>query len=289
MEKLQIVSGPFAGEEFEIEDGVTIGRTPDNSIQLQDSSVSRKHAQMNITPEGVVLRDLGSANGVFVNDKRVLEHTLSPGDVIKIGATEITYGASRPQKAGPEVILGDEGPAEGDFSPAEELVRAFYERAKAAEGGAGHDAAQRWEKVREAAQRLPRDGARLQLYAALISEALTLTSGGNGVVFGAVSLDPVCVKGKAIEVAVNQGLIRRVIDEASAVLTPSGGSGGAEAGTTEPSAAPGRFPAIAVPLYFKGEVLGALYVDGESMDEQGREMLAALGRAAGQILQSLPQ
>ncbi|HET9693607.1 MAG TPA: AAA family ATPase [Steroidobacteraceae bacterium] len=68
-----------------------IGRTPDNDMQVDSKFVSRHHAQLVTTPDGSVLEDLNSTNGVYLNGKRVRRHRLAPGDVIKIGVHEIVY------------------------------------------------------------------------------------------------------------------------------------------------------------------------------------------------------
>jgi pSer/pThr/pTyr-binding forkhead associated (FHA) protein len=57
---------------------------------LQDSHVSSFHAEILVKPDGYVVKDLESTNGVFVNNRKISEKTLLPGDMIKIGATTIT-------------------------------------------------------------------------------------------------------------------------------------------------------------------------------------------------------
>ncbi len=68
---------------------VTIGRHPDNTIPIADDLASRFHCA--VEPDGVggwSVRDLGSRNGTKVNDQRVKEVRLNPGDVLRIGAHE---------------------------------------------------------------------------------------------------------------------------------------------------------------------------------------------------------
>ncbi|QDV84092.1 FHA domain-containing protein [Stieleria sp.] len=65
---------------------VTIGRCPTAEITLSDGSISRKHCQFLIDPYGsLVVRDLGSKNGVYVDDRRVEKAVLLPGSEVKIG------------------------------------------------------------------------------------------------------------------------------------------------------------------------------------------------------------
>ncbi|HET7202512.1 MAG TPA: AAA family ATPase [Steroidobacteraceae bacterium] len=68
-----------------------IGRTSDNDLQVDSKFVSRHHAQLVTTPDGSVIEDLNSTNGVYLNGKRVRRHRLTPGDVVKIGMHEIVY------------------------------------------------------------------------------------------------------------------------------------------------------------------------------------------------------
>ncbi len=71
---------------------VTLGRGRDNTIPLLDERASRNHCQ--IEPDGVggwLLRDLNSRNGTKVNEVRVLNAVLKPGDVIRIGASEFVF------------------------------------------------------------------------------------------------------------------------------------------------------------------------------------------------------
>ncbi|HKQ30806.1 MAG TPA: GGDEF domain-containing protein [Burkholderiales bacterium] len=69
---------------------IVIGRTGDAAIQLDDDGVSRKHASISITPNRqVILNDLGSTNGTFVNGDRVTEKMLKDGDKVQIGPQAI--------------------------------------------------------------------------------------------------------------------------------------------------------------------------------------------------------
>ncbi len=67
-----------------------VGRKNDCDIRIPLNEVSRHHAEFTIRQETVELRDLGSANGTFVNNKRVQNATLSPGDHVIIGPVVFT-------------------------------------------------------------------------------------------------------------------------------------------------------------------------------------------------------
>ncbi|MBI4605867.1 MAG: sigma 54-interacting transcriptional regulator, partial [Planctomycetes bacterium] len=67
----------------------TIGRSTENTIVLQDSLVSRHHAELSYDGRSVTLRDLGGKNPIRVNGEEVQDHELHHGDRITIGHTEL--------------------------------------------------------------------------------------------------------------------------------------------------------------------------------------------------------
>lgn len=71
---------------------LNIGRNATNSIILDDKMVSRQHAQLIITDNGqVVIKDLGSSNGTFVNGNRITESNLKAGDIVKCGNSFVKW------------------------------------------------------------------------------------------------------------------------------------------------------------------------------------------------------
>ncbi len=69
----------------------TLGREPGCDIQLLDLKLSRRHARLDVTPEGVKLSDLGSRNGTFLNGRQITEAWLTHGDNFQIGHVKITF------------------------------------------------------------------------------------------------------------------------------------------------------------------------------------------------------
>jgi adenylate cyclase len=87
-----IVIGNDQRREYELGAINTIGRHPDNSLQILDRIVSKEHAQIIRQPDGRFLfRDLGSLNGSFLSGDRVSEHLLRDGDEIMLGSTSLTF------------------------------------------------------------------------------------------------------------------------------------------------------------------------------------------------------
>jgi pSer/pThr/pTyr-binding forkhead associated (FHA) protein len=69
----------------------SIGRASDNLVHLLDEAVSRHHAEVVPGPQGYLLRDLGSENGIYVNGERTGEHLLHEGDVVQIGSRTLVF------------------------------------------------------------------------------------------------------------------------------------------------------------------------------------------------------
>ncbi len=70
---------------------MTIGRSRECELVVEDPNVSRRHAELRKTIEGWMLVDLGSTNGVKLNGKRVHEEVLRPGDKITLGLVELGF------------------------------------------------------------------------------------------------------------------------------------------------------------------------------------------------------
>lgn len=78
-------------KEFALDPGQTvIGRKEDCDLRIPLPEISRKHTLVIVTTDAVTIRDLGSANGTYVNNKRVTEQELGAGDHIVIGPMVFT-------------------------------------------------------------------------------------------------------------------------------------------------------------------------------------------------------
>lgn len=97
MAKLVLLQG---GEALPYElsrESTTLGRLPECDIQLQSNMVSRNHARVTIQGDDVLIEDLGSGNGSYVNGKRITEPTtLVHGDRIKLGPILLRFEVDNP-------------------------------------------------------------------------------------------------------------------------------------------------------------------------------------------------
>jgi hypothetical protein len=70
---------------------ITVGRSGDNHIVLDDPHLSRHHAQLRLRYGSYTLFDTGSTGGTFVNERRIREHMIRSGDSIRFGMTSAIY------------------------------------------------------------------------------------------------------------------------------------------------------------------------------------------------------
>jgi len=85
------LNGAVQGEFQLNKERMTVGRKPDNDIQIDNLAVSGKHALVITILDDSFLEDLGSTNGTYVNGKLIKKHALRDGDVIGIGKHELKY------------------------------------------------------------------------------------------------------------------------------------------------------------------------------------------------------
>ncbi len=92
MAKLVLSLGGAFQAEFPLnKERMTIGRKPDNDIQVDNLAVSGKHALIITILDDSFVEDLGSTNGTYVNGKLIKKHALRHGDVIGVGKHEVKY------------------------------------------------------------------------------------------------------------------------------------------------------------------------------------------------------
>jgi hypothetical protein len=89
---LVVRNGPQAGVALSLAAQLTrLGRHPDSEISLDDITVSRRHAEVERTPRGYVVRDAGSLNGTYVNQQRIEEAVLQQGDEVQVGKFRLVF------------------------------------------------------------------------------------------------------------------------------------------------------------------------------------------------------
>jgi hypothetical protein len=77
-------------------DRTTIGRVEDNTFQIADPSVSSHHCEVHLRGSEILIRDLNSTNGSFINEVKITEQVLKPGQTLRLGNVEIGSSEAAP-------------------------------------------------------------------------------------------------------------------------------------------------------------------------------------------------
>ncbi len=81
---LRGVSGAAFGKTYPVAGAQVIGRSSECDIAIASEEISRRHAQVKPSPDGLMVEDLGSSNGTFINGKRVQNGILKPGEELRL-------------------------------------------------------------------------------------------------------------------------------------------------------------------------------------------------------------
>jgi transcriptional regulator with GAF, ATPase, and Fis domain len=254
---------------------ITVGRSGANDIRIQDRVASRVHCTIEIEDGRVRLTDLGSHNGTFLNGSRVVSADLSPGDTIKVGAARICF---EPSDAAAGALAAAAEPSRD--RPREDVVRELsQERAFLL-------------RLVQAAGALAMERELMPLLDRMLDAVLELTEaerafivlvGPRGELETETSRnfegDPV----RNPDVAVSRSIAQQVIESGKAVFSIN-------------AREDDRFREVAsivnlglrsvlcVPLRFRGETLGVVYIDNRLeaavFSERDRDRLAAFADQA---------
>lgn len=134
-----VIRGPDHGRHYPIRGSLTgIGRESTNLIQLNDTEVSRQHAVISRTPESLFeLRDCGSSNGTFVNSRPVRLATLRSGDRVQVGRTLMIFTGGpdvQPQRSEQPVEIVSSGAMRDDRIRSRAKSRVNSDSVRSAEG-----------------------------------------------------------------------------------------------------------------------------------------------------------
>src|SRR5437868_2070923 len=90
---LLVIAGPDKGKAFPLPEGETllVGRSKATETRLTDPHVSRVHCQIQMEADRVIVSDYESAAGTFVNNRKINQQEIKPGDTIRIGETQLRY------------------------------------------------------------------------------------------------------------------------------------------------------------------------------------------------------
>jgi Nif-specific regulatory protein len=301
--KVVFIKGPFKGSAFEPGDeALSVGRDSSNVVRLADSLLSRRHCRIAREGERLVLTDLESLNGTFVNGRPVREHTLADGDRVTIGEScfvFLTGEGESPDAPSNPVTLTDRD------MQAHSTVRLKAEEARylrPQESGRPEPAAEEEtmagvvrdlallvrvstsvNSVRETSE-LQRELLRLVFEAVPAERGAILLVGDDGRVVSEFGLDRAGDASRTVEVS--RTILRQVLEEGTAVLAGDLIEGGFR--EVESLRAARLSSLLCAPLVLYGRALGAVYLTAADpsthFDESHLQLVTVICRIAAVAL-----
>ncbi len=282
---------------------ITIGRSEENTIVLQDSLVSRHHAELQFDGEAVLLKDLGGKNPIRVNGAEVQDYQLFHGDRIQIGHTELLLeypsaapgGALRVMREGQETFK----PVLGGISL--DAATVVLGQPDLSNPPAAEKSYRRLARLYLASEELLKATDEEQVFDAILSPATQETGAERGFVglnSEGQETDPYALeivrfwdpvrKGEAQALEMSETILGQIQRERKAVLVKDvldrGDFGASVIGLKIRSF-------ICVPITSGERSLGLIYVDTRGsrheFDRSDLEFVSAIGRMAGLSLENL--
>jgi adenylate cyclase len=297
MAKLILISSEER-QEFELVVFNSIGRHPDNTIQILDRILSKEHAQIHKTPEGrFLLRDLGSLNGTYIRGERVHERILADGDEIALGSTRLLYVESQAEEQALQRVTIAPGMTEShirqriaaatsrDFVPERDLaderqLRRDYEKLRIG-----------YELGRAVGTELDLD----KLLPKILDKAFELVNADRGVILlmdGRGELVPRYVKqkdGRQENIVLSRAVMAEVVTHKSAVLSSDATMDSRFSGAHS-IIMQGIRSTMTVPLLMGDEMLGIMHLDSQiatnAFAEKDLQILTGIAAQAAVAIQN---
>lgn len=278
-----------SGRRVAVRNAVTIGRTRECELVIEDGAASRRHVEVIPRGDAFIWKDLGSTNGTLLNGRAMLAGELKNGDTIQIGETSIRF------------VVEDDGRAEpgtAGLHPDKEMfaetIFGFHGQEKAV-SPSGKSVAL-LETVYAVANELAADYDRESLMERVLALVMKAIDAQRGAIFltnadGELDPSPVCVRvsGRASRggIRISQTVAAKVLKEGRSVVYQDSDEDG-EINATESIMSLDLHSIVCVPLRAKERILGILYVDSDRSGQQYMEddvlLAAAVGNTAGLAL-----
>lgn len=272
-ERLVVLTGPLQGRTVEVGDNLTIGRSPENALQLNDMQISRRHAVVQRTANGPVIRDLSSGNGTYIGERRVLEYRLADGDIITIGPIQLRYEADGVKPAtgiirDPTSSVRIEMGATDDLeaSAVGNVYQTFFHAPRVGSAEQLSEAQERLAAVYEANQIISSERNLKKLFERVMDQVFRLVPAHNGVILlrdersGELVTEYTKFGAGQTQVTISSSIVQRACDNGEAVLTSNAASDSrfqAHMSIISENIA----SAMCAPLVHQDETLGVIYVD----------------------------
>ena len=291
---LVVINGPEAGRKFVLNQEVSIGRGMENDLCLPDHSVSRHHAVIRSDEGDAAIYDLGAANGVVVNGRRVKEQRLMPGDEIYLGKTLLRFEESISKLDIEKTIMGvvvepDPYPTVIAASSVQDISAAFLTTHEAVPGADLANARGRLAAVYKANQIISRERNLINLLEQVVEQVFSLVPAHNGAILlrndnsGRISIAYARSSSEKDNIVISSTIVERAVENAEAIIT-SNALDDTRFDAAESIIIHHISSAMCAPLMYLDEVLGAIYVDARGLinafKNEDLELLVALSGPA---------
>ena len=285
--KLLVISGPLRNAEFQLSAQLAIGRDPGNTIRLDDTEVSPHHCVIESQGEKVMLTDLESHFGTFVNGIPVKDRELKSGDQIAVGNSVFLFETEKPHNTGSTPVqLSEHDPLNLkvlQFRP-QELVNldapslaALPQSARVARnlntllqiskalGSLRDEAALPWQLLAMIFDVIPAERG-----------AILLTEDGSADIRSQVAWDR--VRGPNHSIPISQEILRRVIEEKVSLLDSGPAQNIPDSATLNQSAE--QRTRLCVPMISNERVIGLIYLESSrpatALSQDDFQLLSAI-------------
>ncbi len=279
MSSLLATSGHHVGRRFPLGQITKVGRAPDNDIVLPDNLVSRYHVQIERNASSFVVSDLGSKNGVLINDRREIDYRLRRGDQIRVGETVLVFEAPQELKTArfTNTLI--------HLNPEQDETMRVVDRSPAPEGESGEATALilKLAQIFETASSELPDllkkilGHLVELFGATAGSILMRGRTGE--------IAPLTAFAQGDELHINRDAIQMVLEEGKAVLTASFFTSAESRTSRRPR------KAMIVPMFERENPYGAIHLErpeGSDYVLKDISFLQALSRlVSGPIRQAI--
>ena len=256
----------------------TLGRHPENTIQIMDKMISKKHLSITFRSGTYFLEDLKSRNGTFINNRRIKEKVLEPGDEIQLGTIRLTF-SYKSEAANKKLTQQVNIVADKKSSPISQQVRPqVADRDFLPENEIQDNETIRrdYEKLRTAHLLNRKIGLELELDKLLdqiLEETFKIVPADRGVILlmdESQTLQPQCVKERRSrrepkEIGISRVILETVVKERAGVIS-SDAKIDERFNTSQSIIMQGIRSAMCVPLIARagGDILGAMHLDTQS-------------------------
>ncbi len=284
--RLVLLTGAKKGSVFPIDRELTIGRSQENVICIEDPKVSRKHAVVQPTEKGVLLKDLNSGNGTYIGSTKVSEYILKPGDVIRIGAQLLRYEVDVETKldSSPSIFVDTDFATEPEGTDLLKIQHTLLEIPSGPAQEQFNILQKRLKAIYQANQIIASENNIKELFSKIMDQIFVLLPADNGAILlwqkRLKKLAPEFIISKGDEFSISSSIVNRAFEKREAILIQDALRDSKFRSSTSSIFQHKIHSIMCVPLIYQEHCLGVIYVDSRSgsreFTQEDLEMLVAL-------------